>query len=362
MNIKNLEIEKEYKYKELVKLLEEDVKGCGKSRTLQLKDWKRYFNFYKPNPKGQKFIVTEIYNKPKEKIDGRGKSEGSRNNSVYGKYIDKLLLDYIKDCKDNVIYTTNNNIANVIGVVGINYKIINDNRYRFKQYLYNKEGKVSITAINNVLNDIYNTIKSVIPSSLRRLEKKGYIAIEQDHILSKHWENRLPTKEEKEIIKNAEKQIMEEMKISTTQKNYNYRIRKEYYKEVEKLVLQEIEDIDNYFVGYRIIIKNRDIEDINVKEYKEKLKELLIEKVKNNMIKNKNKIEEEHGDFWGSINPNWQTWIKDTLNCNYISYTDCIIYYVLQKKQDIKQEILNTRLKSEMDKENIKLAKEWLEN
>lgn len=359
--IKLDEIKLNYKYKNLKELCEItgiEYKDSTNSRKKIIKELECYFLLEKD---GRGYIVTEIYSTPKEKIDNRGKSEGSRNNSTYGKYIDKLILNYLRDCKNNVIYTTNNNIAKHIKMLGVNYQTINTNRYRFRKYLNKNGGQMSITSINNVLNDIYNTIKSVIPSSLRRLEKEGYITFKQDYIVVEKYDCRLVTKEEKEVIKNGEKQIMKDMNLTNTQKNFNYNKRKEFYREVEKLVLQEI-DIDNYFVGYRITkIKEIDI-DINAKEQQQKLKELLVKKVKKNMLKNQIQIEKEYSDFWGSINLSLPVWIKDTLNCNYISNTDCVIDYVLEKKQDIKQEILNTKLKSDMDKENIELAKEWLEN
>ena len=81
MNINSLEL-KEYKnYKILCSVLEDKVK-TGKSKQLQQEDWKRYFKWDK---KGHKFIITEIYDKPKEKIDGRinnGLNPNSYGNNI----------------------------------------------------------------------------------------------------------------------------------------------------------------------------------------------------------------------------------------------------------------------------------------
>ena len=46
-------------------LLKQEVKG-GKSKQLQLDDFKRYFDFEKA---GQKFIITDIYDEPLTKED-----------------------------------------------------------------------------------------------------------------------------------------------------------------------------------------------------------------------------------------------------------------------------------------------------
>lgn len=54
---------KNYKY--FCKLLNEDIK-CSNSKDAQIKEWLRHFNYEK---QGHKFIITEIYDTPKEKQD-----------------------------------------------------------------------------------------------------------------------------------------------------------------------------------------------------------------------------------------------------------------------------------------------------
>lgn len=85
MNIENLKIGYIYKnYKSLCDILDEPIKA-GKSKQLQLKDWERYFNCTK---NGNKFIITEIYDIPKEKKDNRN---GGNNSSI----ISDIIHDYI---------------------------------------------------------------------------------------------------------------------------------------------------------------------------------------------------------------------------------------------------------------------------
>lgn len=67
-----LEVGKTYKYKELCSLMGQNEK-TGKSKQLQIKDWKRYFDW--KNPTTQKYEITEVYDEPKKKIDNRGKTE-----------------------------------------------------------------------------------------------------------------------------------------------------------------------------------------------------------------------------------------------------------------------------------------------
>lgn len=60
-------------YKVMCKLLCEKEKS-GSSRESQHKEWDRYFGYTK---QGFKYIVTEVYNTPKEKVDGRSKGNGT---------------------------------------------------------------------------------------------------------------------------------------------------------------------------------------------------------------------------------------------------------------------------------------------
>ena len=71
-NMNNVNLGQEFKnYKELCAYLGEQEKG-GKSKDLQIKDWERYFSFEK---QGHKFIITDVYDIPKEKVRKQRKVE-----------------------------------------------------------------------------------------------------------------------------------------------------------------------------------------------------------------------------------------------------------------------------------------------
>ena len=54
-------------YKEMCELLGEEKK-CSSSKTAQLKEWERYFDW---TNKGHLFLINKIYNKPKEKLENK---------------------------------------------------------------------------------------------------------------------------------------------------------------------------------------------------------------------------------------------------------------------------------------------------
>lgn len=71
-------------YLKMCELLNEDIK-CGNSKRSQLKEWKRYFDY---NIEGQKWIIINIHESPKEKQDlrklGNTTKHGMRNTLIYG--------------------------------------------------------------------------------------------------------------------------------------------------------------------------------------------------------------------------------------------------------------------------------------
>ena len=105
MNIKN--------YKELCMLTNEETK-TGKSKILQLENFSRFINWHKI---GQKFIIDEIYDSPKEKQDKRS----SGNNNVYCKYIEIILLNHLSHCDNNVNSLTFCKWYEILGMVGHDY-------------------------------------------------------------------------------------------------------------------------------------------------------------------------------------------------------------------------------------------------
>ena len=56
-------------YKEICSLLDEKQK-TGEAKQIQLGNWQLYFSYRK---QGHKFIIEEIFDIPKEKVDGRAR-------------------------------------------------------------------------------------------------------------------------------------------------------------------------------------------------------------------------------------------------------------------------------------------------
>ena len=117
-------------YKELCKILNEEAK-TGKAKQLQLKNWKRYFDWEKD---GQKFIIVDIYDTPLPKEDLRRKG----NNSIYKNYIELILLQYLSKQEGYRKTFTKRNWLELLGM--INSK-------------YGKEPKMKLKQLDYCIND-----------------------------------------------------------------------------------------------------------------------------------------------------------------------------------------------------------------
>lgn len=335
MNTSKLELNKEYKYKELCTTLEVEQKGRGNSRNCQFKDWKRYFNWHK---KGQKFIITEIYDTPKEKIDNRGKNKNSRNNCIYGDSVDIILSDYFKNTSNAIIYETTNQLAAQAGLINKNYSSAFSNKYNFFKYSA-KDTELNSTCGFDFFSFCKGSLKDIIRNSLKRLYFLKYITFEETYLLSYEYQVRRATDEETEIIKNIEQQVLKDMQIDNKNKlQYNDKLRKRYYDNINNLVMDKIKDVDILYIGYKITINKDNIPDKkqDIKQLKEDLNKLFKERTLTKMQKRKDKYVEGN-PYIGQPNPFWGEFVLERLNKNYMQYANYICNMLLDlKTKDIR--------------------------
>lgn len=100
-------------YKQLCEILSQSIKS-GKSRKLQLEEFRRYFDWEKA---GQKFIITDIYDTPLEKEDKRKFG----NNSIYVRYIEVILLKYLSQQTGYTRTLTKRKWWELLGIVNSKY-------------------------------------------------------------------------------------------------------------------------------------------------------------------------------------------------------------------------------------------------
>lgn len=150
-------------YIELCKLLGEDVKCCaGQSKICQLKDFKRYFEWEKD---GQKFIISDIYDKPLPKID-------RRCNNFLGHYTVKVGNYLVQENDNNAIGVYKIQLNNMVYIGST----INGFRKRYVQHVKNRDGFMPHTQkmLENgaTFEIIWKSIKNETEEQIRNMEQK----------------------------------------------------------------------------------------------------------------------------------------------------------------------------------------------
>ncbi|MCM3387362.1 hypothetical protein M3649_04335 [Ureibacillus chungkukjangi] len=260
MKLENLEVGMIVKnYKEMCNLLGCEIKD-GNSKKSQIKDWDCHFRYKK---QGNKFIIEEIYDTPKERQDKHG---GSRT-LVFGDIVDLLVLDLLSQCDGNVIISKSR-LINLVGMTNHNYKNGKLSMNKLSEYL-----KTDIKVVQDFYNTNDSNFKSAIISSLNRLTDKRLISYSTvTKVKELHTDVfRLATKEELETILIVESRIMRKLgydSINNIRRTSDWNV----FKAKTKEALHTLTDIDYYFTAYDILIDKKYIE-----QEKLNLIELLLE-------------------------------------------------------------------------------------
>ena len=180
----NVNLGQEFKnYKELCSHLGEQEKG-GRAKELQIKDWKRYFSFEKH---GHKFIITDVYDTPKEKVRKQRKVEDkprkkyktenyTSNNIKNIKPMIELLSELLGACEyDGEFYSYTSWYCDVLSLFDrkISDSIYNSNEILEK--ICKKYGISNVCLYKDYISTTKSLLKDMLLKSLKYMEKKGLI-------------------------------------------------------------------------------------------------------------------------------------------------------------------------------------------
>lgn len=169
LNTNELYINQTFKnYKFLCEFLGQPVK-VGKGKQLQWKEWERYFSYRK---EGQKIIITDVFETPKEKIDHRG---GNNTKNV------QPMMDYIMSTLTNEhlneYMTISNWSAKVLELVNTNVTdIIYDSEEEIEKFCVDNEIE-DVGFFKLYLRTVKFVIKKFITSTFNTLAKRGHIVL-----------------------------------------------------------------------------------------------------------------------------------------------------------------------------------------
>lgn len=211
MKINNLKVGTTYKnWKELCATLEVEARTQGHKRH-QEKEFKRYFNWEK---QGQKITITEIFETPKDKEDGRKMNtfkEGTRHENPSFFTQEELplallwslgLRAYRSGWKENTkhyAYIHANELFLSTGLCNEHYKFLNENshKYAWSNKLGEQEQYCCKFQFDIAFGDLYEDMKRRTTTALSQLHKKKVLDSVQWRLwMDSNYESHLMTDEE----------------------------------------------------------------------------------------------------------------------------------------------------------------------
>lgn len=309
-------------YKELCKILDVDVKTGG-ARQNQIAWFEDYFSYKK---EGHKFIITGIFDKDIEPMQGRG---GANNTVEYIENIELLILDILSQKKDGTIFLSKNKLFRMLEMVNDNYLDCNRRVPKLSKFLdidensvqewYDTTGGMLERNVNSALKRLSSQSlifwsREITICQLVDVDGSGYLekSTHKDRYgnISEQWVSkkftrrviREATDDEKKYIIKQERNIIEQLECNDKQEV----IRKGLWGEFEKLVGDIIRDeyrIIYYYQSYKIlfnpehVVKRQHQLNDNLLNHKTTLNESIMVRVegnaksrKENAIKNMGEI------------------------------------------------------------------------
>ena len=248
INTSNLQIGQIVKnYKELCALLGEEFKQGGDSRKAQLKEFARYFEWEKS---GQKFLITDIYDTPLPKEDGRNKGK-------YVKCIEIILLNYLSKQKGYTYTLSKKKWWELLGMVNRKYDNVS------QEELLEIDPIITKFEIRQYYQRCNKKLEEILFSALRSLSSRKLIdwGIETVIVTRNQGKThfRVANEFEKKIILRAERYVLH--KIMHLEKMFNVFAKQkqdEFYRLVNEILEDSLDKEWQYYYKQVKIIYNHD--------------------------------------------------------------------------------------------------------
>ena len=296
----NLQIGQTFKnYRELCRALGEEIKG-GKAKELQLTDWQRFFKYTK---NGIKFTITDIYEVPLKKEDGRS---AGNNTPEYIKLVELLILDLLaKDISDGgtgELLLSKNTILLALKLINYNYSFCKQRTHKLSQHT-----SIPLETVEEWYYSADSTLKRNVQKALDNLRGQSLLVWSKEitvcevsvegynsstnkfdirkesgrddygeevvsHKVNIHvnYKHREATKEEKQKILYIERELLKELDCANKQELVRKGLWEKFKVKVEEVILKEL-NIGFYYSSYKIIFNKKHV----IEEYKETSKMLL---------------------------------------------------------------------------------------
>ena len=189
----------------------------GNSKPAQENNWKRFFKWEKD---GQKYIVTDIYDKPLPEM--------VRENSIYAKFMQLSLMKFLSNQPNGTYSFFTNSLFAKTGMTKQTYRELRDGLDNYDE-IFGEERKngeyVSKTGVKKTPEITYNRLLRILDDALKSLDNHAIIHYKREWaVKTQPWDVqegfRKATEDEEELIAKAEQEAMKQ--IGTTNKWYAY--------------------------------------------------------------------------------------------------------------------------------------------
>lgn len=299
MNTANLKVGMTIKnYKVLCGMLGEKTK-TGKSKQLQLEDFKRYFEY--DNSNGNTFIITGINKVVKNKKQG--------GNKVYQEDFRKLMLHMLYKDKSENMLISKGSLYEAMNLVNENYKLGKQDIEKLskaievpKEYISdfygennkkireNTERNLKILRCESLI--IYDIVTAVAIEKINIAYNELGTPILTEHgqvLCNRKTEYRKATKEEKQIILRCEAKAKAELGFKTDKDVLTNGAWKAYSKLVNEKLKESNTNINFYYNAYEITWNNEKIEEEYTKLGKSDNRVMIGNSINGNITKSINK-------------------------------------------------------------------------
>ncbi len=296
INTDQLEIGQVVKnYKELCLLLNQSP-TTGKSKQLQLKDFERYFEWEKS---GQKFIITDIYDEPLRKEDKRKQG----NNSIYVKYIELILLQYLSQQKNGTRTFKKRDWWQLLGMVNHKYNRVSQKELKEIDY------KITQFEIKHFYQRCNKKLEQVLFSALNNLKNRKLIEYELQTVIVDNENNYFGADDnDKRRILQEERYVLHNVMGYEKMIQVFCRFKQDEYYRMVNQRLSDLYGWHHYYKQIKIIYTQKDVLEAIPKTEIDLQKELLNKKIAdvlNEDAQKKYEVEEERWEincrnlFWG---------------------------------------------------------------
>ena len=192
----------------------------GHSKTSQLQNWKRYFEW---KMQGRKFVIIEVYDTPLPEM--------LPSNAIYAKFMQLSLMKYLLNQPEGTYNFFSSSLMARVGLVTWDYnRDLRGGSEKYEELFgpYGEYPEISIRSAEKTTEYSYNRLLRILDDALKSLDRAAIIHYKREWaVKTTPWGEeggfRGATKKEEIVVAKAEQEAMK--KIDTTSKWYAYACR-----------------------------------------------------------------------------------------------------------------------------------------